>query len=158
MRAVVVAVALGVAACGPATRVGADDPRGDTNGRMFDFVSTKPDGAEWTIRVRGDSMWVGYSTATQTREFDPVTLSPKEAKKLWRLIDQVDIPDREEGRPDAEVGSVYLRLREPEGEDRLDHDLLGTYVDRDTDDEDVIDLAAYLIDLVEKHHDVAPAF
>jgi hypothetical protein len=145
-------------ACGPATQVGADDPRGDTNGRMFDFVSTKPDGGEWTIRVRGDSMWVGYSTAKKSQEFDPVTLSAKEAKKLWRLIDQVDIPGREEGRPDQEVGSVCLRLREPEGEDRLEHDLIGTYVDRDTDDEDVIDLAAYLIDLIEKHHDVAPAF
>jgi hypothetical protein len=156
MRALILVLLL--AACGPATRIGADDPRGDTNGRMFDFVSTKPDGSEWTIRVRGDSMWVGYSTASKSKDFDPVTLAPKEATKLWRLIDAVDIPDREEGRPDQDVGSVYLRLREPEGEDRLDHDLIGTYVDRDTDDEDVIDLAAYLIDLIQTHHDVAPAF
>jgi hypothetical protein len=147
-----------VVACGPATQVGADDPRGDVNGRMFDFVSTKPDGSEWTIRVRGDSMWVGFSTAKKSKDYDPVTLTPKEEKKLWRLIDQADIPDRDEGVPDEEVGSVFLRLREPEGEDRLDHELIGAYVDRDTDDEDVIDLAAYLIDLIEKHHDVAPAF
>jgi hypothetical protein len=158
VRAATLVLALALGACGPATQVGADDPRGDTNGRMFDFVSTKPDGSEWTIRVRGDSMWVAYSTGEKSKEYDPVTLSAKEAQKLWRLIDQADIPDRDEGVPDDEVGSVYLRLREPDGEDRLDHDIVGAYIDRDTDDEDVIDLATYLIDLIEKHHDVAPAF
>ena len=156
MRAAVLALCL--CACGATTQVGADDPRGETNGRMFDFVSTKPDGSEWTIRVRGDSMWVGFSTASKDKEFDPVTLTGKEAKKLWRLIDAVGIEDRDEGRPDDEVGSVYLRLREPEGSDHLEHDIIGAYIDRDTDDEDVIALADYLITLVERHHDVAPAF
>jgi hypothetical protein len=151
-------LALSLAACAPATRVGSDDPRGDTNGRMFDFVSTKPDGSEWSIRVRGDSLWVAYSTADKSEEYDPVTLSAKEAKKLWRLIDAVGIADRDEGEPDEEYGSVLLRLREPEGEERIDHDIVGIYVPRDTEDEDVIDLATYLVDLVEKHHGVAPAF
>lgn len=151
-------VFLALVACAPATRPGSDDPRGDTNGRMFDFVSTKPDGSEWSIRVRGDSLWVAYSTAEKSEEFDPVTLSAKEARKLWTLIDDLAIEERDEGEPDEEYGSVLLRLREPEGEDRIDHDIIGVYVPRDTEDEDVIDLATYLIDLVEKHHGVAPAF
>ena len=150
-------VLLALLACGPTTAP-VEDPRGEANGRMFDFVSTKPDGSEWSIRVRGDSLWVAYSTAQKSEEFDPVTLGAKEAKKLWRLIDAVDIPNRDEGEPDEEYGSVLLRLREPEGEERIDHDIVGIYVPRDTEDEDVIDLAAYLIDLVEKHHGVAPAF
>jgi hypothetical protein len=157
MRAAVVLLVV-LAACGATPQVGSDDPRGETNGRMFDFVSTKPDGSEWMIRVRGDSMWVAFSTAKKDKTYDPVTLAPKEAKKLWRLIDALDLEDRDEGEPDQDVGSVYLRLREPEGEDRIDHDLIGTYFPRDTDDDDVIALADYLIDLVQKHHDVAPAF
>jgi hypothetical protein len=155
---VALALALGLAACGSTTQVGADDPRGDTNGRMFDFVSTKPDGDEWTIRIRGDSMWVAFSTETKSQEYDPVTLSAKEAKKVWKLIDRLDLAGRDEGEPDEEYGSVLLRLREPTGEERNDHEIIGVHVPRDTEDDDVIDLAGYLIDLVERPHDVAPAF
>ena len=153
MRLVVLLLAL--AACGPATQVRSDDPRGDTNGRMFDFVSTKPDGSEWSVRIRGDSMWVAYSTAKDAQEYDPAKLSASEAKKVWKLIDRLELEEREEGDPDEESGSVLLRLRIPDGDE---HEIIGSFVSRDTDDEDVIDLATYLIDLVEKHHGVAPAF
>lgn len=164
MRPTLLALAaLVLGACGPATTP-VEDPRGATNGRMFDFVSSKPDGSEWTIRVRGDSLWVGFSTAKADKTYDPQTLTPKEAKKLWRLIDALDLADRDPGEQDEDAGSVLLRLREPTGDDdedddqALQHDLVASYVSRDTDDADVIALATYLIDLVQAHDGVAPAF
>ncbi len=149
-------IALLAVACGPTITGDPDVPRGDTNGRMFDFISSKPDGTEWTIRVRGDSMWVAYSTPKKDKDLGPVTLSGKEAKKLWRLIDALALEDRDEGEQDEDAGSVLLRLREPTEDD--EHEILSTYVSRDTEDEDVIDLADYLIKLIARHHEgVEPA-
>jgi hypothetical protein len=54
---VAIAGALAAACSAPDKRV-SDDPRGEVNGRSFEFVSTKPDGTEWTFRTRGNSLWV----------------------------------------------------------------------------------------------------
>jgi hypothetical protein len=159
----VLALLVCLAACGPTTTP-VEDPRGDTNGRMFDFVSTKRDGSEWTIRIRGDALWVAYAKGEKTQDYPPQTLSAKEAAKVWKLIDRLDLENRDEGAPDDDAGTVTLRLREPTSDDNEDdqavlaHDLITSYVPRDTDDEDVLDLADYLIDLVQKHDGVAPAF
>ncbi len=162
MRAVVVAVIVAVlvmsaavAGCGPTAATVSGDRRGDTNGRMFDFISSKPDGTEWTVRVRGDSLWVAWSTAKDAKDLGPVTLAGKESKKLWKLIERLEMPDRDEGDQDEDAGTVMLRLREPVEDD--EHELLTSYVSRETDDEDVIELANYLIDLIERHHKVEPA-
>jgi hypothetical protein len=149
MRLLLIALVI-VAGCGPTINSDADTPRGDTNGRMFDFISSKPDGSEWVIRVRGDSMWVAYSTRKSDKDLGPKTLTEKEARKLWRLIDAIDLPERDEGEQDEEAGSVQLRLREPT--DDGEHEIMTSYVSRETDDEDVIDLASYLIDLIARHH------
>lgn len=155
MRLVV--LALVIAACGPTKGTADGDRRGDTNGRMFDFVSAKPDGSEWTVRVRGDSMWIAYASAKESKDLGPVTLDGKEARKLWALIDEVAVDEAEEVEPgDTEVGTVLLRVREP-SEDGA-HDIISIYVARDTENDSVLDLASYLIDLAKKHHEVEPAF
>src|SRR5512134_1204199 len=77
-------------------RVGGGD-RGDTNGRSFDFVSTKPDGDEWTIRFRGNSMWVAYSIDDKSDDLGAFNLTPKEVKKVWNLVDDLDLPGRRSG-------------------------------------------------------------
>jgi len=146
-----------VAGCGKNLGPGPDDRRGDTNGRMFDFVSQKPDGSEWTVRVRGDSMWLAYATAEDSKDLGPVTLSAKQARKLWALVDEVAVDEDEEVDPEADdIGTVLLRIREPteDGE----HDIIKLYLPRDTENDSVIDLASYLIDLVKAHHDLEPAF
>lgn len=130
--------------------------RGETNGRSFDFVSTKPDGTEWTIRIRGDAMWVGYAKGPKTDELGSFKLSDPEFDKLWGLVDAVDIPSRKHGKVDPEHGTVSLHLREVTR--GTAHDLETVFVSRDTDDEDVIDLADYLATLVENHKNERPAF
>ena len=130
--------------------------RGETNGRSFDFVSTKPDGTEWTIRIRGTGMWVGYAKKTKTDELGSFNLSDSESDKLWNLVDAVDIPSRKAGKVDPEHGTVSLHLREVTASGG--HDLETVFVSRDTDDEDVIDLADYLATLVENHKNERPAF
>ena len=72
------------------------------------------------------------------------------------VIDMVDVGGRKKGKPDPENGTVIMRMREVE--DGGEHDSRVVQVSRHTEDEDVLALANYLIDLVEKHKKVSPAF
>ncbi|MEZ4403124.1 MAG: hypothetical protein R3B06_24080 [Kofleriaceae bacterium] len=155
MRLIVVIVAAAVVACSAPDRQVSDDPRGDVNGRSFEFVSTKPDGTEWTFRTRGNSLWVAVVNETKSDELGTIELSRKERDALWELIDLVDVGSRKRGKPDPEHGTVVLRLREPDGGG---HDLTSVQVSRHTDDQEVIDLANLLIDLVAKHKGVEAQF
>jgi hypothetical protein len=130
--------------------------RGDTNGRSFDFVSTKPDGDEWTIRFRGDAMSVFYSIDDKSDNLGSFNLTRKEATKLWDLVDELNLPGRRSGFIDDDEGTVLFRLREPAGED--EHELYTVYVSRTTDDEAVIDIAEYLRTVVKRHTKETPNF
>jgi hypothetical protein len=127
----------------------ATDDRGETNGRMFDFVVNKPDGDEWTIRVRGNSLWVAHPHDEKTDDLGTVSLDDKETAKLWKRIDALELESRKKGKKDEATGYVLLRLREP-GEDQ--HDIFTTYVPLDTDDEAVTSVGSLLAKLVEKYH------
>lgn len=145
-----------LAACGGTDYTTPDDPRGEVNGRSFEFVSTKPDGTEWTFRVRGNSLWVGFVEKDKPGELGSIQLSGKERRRLWELIDMVDVGGRKRGKPDPENGTVIMRLREPDADGA--HDTRSVQVSRHTEDEDVLALANAFIDLVEKHKKVSPAF
>jgi len=135
----------------------AETQTGETNGRMFDFVSDKPDGDDWQIRVRGTSIWASYSKDAKTDKLGGAkNLSEDEGVKLWNLIDGLDIPSRKTGKPDDDNGTVTLRLREPQ--DEGPHAVYTVYVSRDTDDDGVIALGNYLRKLVEKHFGEQPNF
>ena len=137
-------------------RSAGDVDRGETNGRMFDFVSNKPDGDDWQIRIRGTSMWASYSNEDSSDELPAKNLTNKEADKLWKLIDDLELADRKKGKADEDEGYVSLRLREPGGEEG--HDIYQSYVTRATEDEAVIALAEYLQDLIAKYHNEKPNF
>lgn len=149
-------VALAVTACSAADKQVSTDPRGEVNGRSFEFVSTKPDGTEWTFRTRGNSLWVAVVNETRSDELGTIELSSKEGRTLWKLIEMVDVGGRKKGKPDPEHGTVILRLRE--ADDDGGHGLTSVQVSRHTEDQDVIDLANYLIDLVAKHKGVEAQF
>jgi hypothetical protein len=142
--------------CGAPDYRPSEEPRGDVNGRSFEFVSTKPDGTEWTFRVRGNSLWVGFVEKAKAGDLGAIQMSSAEERKMWELVDMVDVGGRKKGRPDPDNGTVILRLREPT--DMGSHDARAVSVSRRTRDEDVLALANYLIDLVEKHKKVTPAF
>jgi hypothetical protein len=151
----VTAGAAGLAACSaggayePSARRGGEVDRGETNGRMLDFVSNKPDGDDWQIRIRDSSMWVAYATGTELTELGTVNLDEKETRKLWNLIDEIDIGGRKKGTQDEDEGYVQLRLREPGGDEG--HELTTIFVSRSTEDEAILDLGAYLQKLIMKY-------
>jgi hypothetical protein len=131
-------------------------PRGETNGRSFDFVSTKPDGDEWTIRFRGDSMWVSYSMDDKSDDLGSFNLTAKEVRRVWNLVDDLDIPGRRSAGIDDDAGTVLFRLREPGGEDG--HEVYTIYVSRTTEDEAVIEIADYLRTVIKRHTKETPNF
>jgi len=153
---VLIAIALSVAACGAGgkyaktDREAGDVDRGEVNGRTFELVSNLPDGEDWQVRVRDSSMWASYSEGEESQTYNPVNLDSKETRKLWELVDNLNLPDRKKGKIDEDEGFVTLRLREPGGEEG--HDLFTTNVSRATNDQDVIDVAAYLQKLILKYH------
>jgi len=137
-------------------RQAGDVDTGETNGRMFDFVSNKPDGDDWQIRIRGSSLWASFSHEEDSEDLGNTNLNAKETHKVWKLIDALEIPERKKGKKDEDEGYVSLRLREPGGEEG--HDIFTIYVSRATEDEDVITLAEYLRDLIRKYHKEKPSF
>jgi hypothetical protein len=151
-------VLIALAACHPggeyvqAAGAGGLD-RGETNGRQFDFVSNKIDGDDWQFRLRGSSFWASYARADAADKLGTVNLNPKETKNVWRLIDALEMTERKKGKKDEDEGYVTLRLREP-GDDQ--HDIYTVYVSRTTEDEDVIALGNYLVDLVDKYFKEKP--
>jgi hypothetical protein len=139
----------------PGERQG-DVDRGETNGRRLDFVSNKPELDEWQIRITGSSMWVSYAREDTADKLGSINLTEQEARKLWRLIDAVDIPGRKRGKKDEDEGYVSLRLKQP-GDDG-DDDVRQVYISRATEDEDLLALATYLQDLTEKYKHERPNF
>jgi hypothetical protein len=137
-------------------RQAGDVDRGETNGRMFDFVSNKPEDDDWQIRVRDDSMWVGYGNEGTSEGLGNRSLSKRDAERLWKKIDDLEIGERKKGKKDLDFGYIQLRLREPGGDER--HELITIYVSRETKDDDVIALAEYLRDLVGKYYKEKPNF
>ena len=124
--------------------------RGETNGRMFDFISNKPDGDDWQIRIRDSSMWAAYADGTDDVQLGTVNLDARETSKIWELIDEIDLGGRDRGERDDDAGYLQLRLREPGGEEG--HDVISIYVTRDTDDDSIVELGTYLQKLVLKYH------
>ena len=166
MRFVAVALLFVITACGAGGtyekrgRKGGDVDRGEVNGRTFDWVSNKPDGDDWTIRIRGSAFWVSYAREESTDKLGSFNLDDKETEKLWDLIDALDLKNRNKGKKDEDEGYVQMMLRNPSGEDEksIEHEIITVYSPRDTDDENVIKLANYLIDLVGKYKGEKPHF
>ncbi len=132
--------------------------RGETNGRRFDFVSNKPDLDEWVVRVTGSSMWVSFAQEESTDKLGSINLTDKETRKLWKLIDAMDIPHHKKGKKDEDEGFVALQLKEPGREDG--GEVHRIYISRATanKDEDLKALAVYLQDLTEKYKKKQPSF
>lgn len=165
MRLIGLCLALAIAslACSPGGayvkgRQGGGADRGETNGRMFDFVSNLPDGDDWQIRVRDDSLWAAHGDGEVIEDLGTTRMSKKDTTRFWELVEAVDIAGRDEGEPDEDEGFVELRLRDP-GEEE-EYDIFKIFVSRAdaADDEEVLSLAEHLQKLVEKYFKKKPEF
>jgi hypothetical protein len=151
-----------VAACGGgaqyagSARQGGEVDRGEVNGRLFDFVSNKPEGDDWQIRIRGSAMWLSYGNEEETDKVGSISLTQKETDKVWELIDALDIESRKKGKKDEDEGYVILRLGEV-GEDGK-KEYTTVYVSRANADDEVVDLAEYLRGLAFKYKKEKPNF
>jgi hypothetical protein len=155
---VVAVVAVGACAGGSyvqGDRQSRDVDRGETNGRRFDFVSNKPQDDEWQIRITGRSMWVSYAKYAASDKLGSINLTDVETRRVWQLIDALDLANRKPGVKDEDEGYVSLQLKEP-GNDG--NDLHHVYVSRTTEDAAVIELAKYLQDLTAKYKTERPNF
>ena len=155
-----VAVVLGAAGCPKAggeyaetaRQEGVDD-RGETNGSMFDFVSDKPDGDDWQIRIRENSMWVSYSDGEDVEDLGTRALTEKETRRVWNLIDNCNIQERKKGKQNEETGTYQLKLRLPsDASEDVTHEEISVFISRETEDEDVVALTEYLQKLIGKYH------
>ena len=153
-----------IAACGAggaqyatgARQGGSEVDRGEVNGRLFDFVSNKPEGDDWQIRIRGNAMWLSYGNEEDDDELGSISLSQKETDKVWELIDALEVEGRKKGKKDEDEGYVILRLGEV-GEDGK-KEYTTVFVSRANADEAVIDLAEYLRGLALKYKKEKPNF
>ena len=162
VRCLVLALVCGLAACKTGgnyvqgDRRTGDVDRGETNGRRFDFVSNKPEQDDWQIRITGSSMWVSYARDDAADKLGSINLTDKETRKLWKLIDALDIPNRKAGKRDEDEGYVSIQLKEPGGDDGGQR--YHVYISRASDDDDLLALATYLQDLTEKYKKERPHF
>jgi len=163
VRCLLVAIACVLTACPggvggtyvQGARRGGDVDRGETNGRRFDFVSNKPQDDEWQIRITGSSMWVSYAKLADADKLGSINLTDKETRKVWSLIDALDVPGRKTGKKDEDEGYVSLQLKEPGDDGRARHHV---YISRASEDEALTALARYLQDLTEKYKKERPSF
>jgi len=92
VRRIVLLLAVWIAACKTggeyvqSDRQGNEVDTGETNGRMFDFVSNKPDGDDWQIRIRGSSLWASYAKEDKADPLGTTNLTEKETRRVWSLI------------------------------------------------------------------------
>ncbi|MBA2544319.1 MAG: hypothetical protein H0V17_32040 [Deltaproteobacteria bacterium] len=149
-----------IAACGGSyaqnTRAAEGADRGETNGRSFEFVSNKPEGDDWSIRIRDTSMSVGYGNEDTSEDLGTISLDKKETAKVWKLIDALEMSERKKGKKDEDEGYVMLRMREPGGDEG--HDMITVFVSRATADEEVLNLAEYLRSIIGKYRKEKPNF
>ena len=83
------------------------DRRGQVDGTAFEFSTSGQNLTEehgsWTVRVRGDAMWVAWFKNGKSREYGTFKLSSSESDRLWGLIEDAEIHRR---RPRAEFGAA----------------------------------------------------
>jgi hypothetical protein len=87
------------------------DRRGQVDGTAFEFstsgTSLTEDHGSWTVRVRGDAMWIAQFKDGKSREFGTFQLAKGEATQLWDFVDKAKISRRPEGRDFGPIVAAY---------------------------------------------------
>jgi hypothetical protein len=87
------------------------DRRGQVDGEAFEFstsgTSLTDEHGSWTVRIRGDAMWIAHFESGKSREFGTFQLGRDEAVKLWDFVDKAKIARRPEGRDFGPIVASY---------------------------------------------------
>jgi hypothetical protein len=87
------------------------DRRGQVDGEAFEFstsgTSLTDDHGSWTVRVRGDAMWIAHFESGKSHEFGTFQLGRDEATRLWDFVDKAKIARRPEGRDFGPIVASY---------------------------------------------------
>lgn len=144
-------------ACGPALTPTGDDRRGDVNGRLFEFSTggsehTGEYGA-WLVRVRGNAIWIARVRDGATKEFGPMALDAADERKLWKLIDEVDVLGRSSKKVRSKRTPVYqFTLMRP----KVTAYTVVLPMGPALKDEEVASLVAFIGSLVRRYTDERP--
>ena len=153
----ILVISLAAGACGAGARR-VKDRRGDVTGRSFEFQGGAE--GEWNIRFRGDSFWAAVDKDGKLEEFESVKLDPKEADRLWDLVDATDLDKRKSSKRRAsdedEPLYMFWLAREEAGLKDVKTPLVEIWADDVYSDEDLTRLLRYMVKLVSKYHKKKP--
>ena len=141
-----------VGAFGCAAAPTATDRRGQVDGTAFEFSSNGTDLTDefgsWTVRVRGDAMWIAQYKDGQAREFGTYQLSGEESRTLWGFIELAKLHKRPPGRAvGPEVPAYSLTVLRPK---TLSYTTVFS-TKAAARDADIDNLVSYVQKLVRKH-------
>ncbi|MSP15115.1 MAG: hypothetical protein EXR73_00650 [Myxococcales bacterium] len=152
-RAAMVLLAVGLLGCGGAPAARPSERRGEVAGRVFEFATggayAEDGDGEWMLRVRGRSLWIAVDRAGEIVEFGAFRLAPREAKKLWRLVDALELGDRSTAGKDRPSPTVR-RHRFVIGE-RDEEPVVVWMAPAAEEDEATGELLAYCEKLIRRH-------
>lgn len=146
------AVAVLVVACG-AGAPAVTDRRGEVTGRSFEFGGGNED-EEWSVRVRGDSMWVAVDKRGVLEELGVFQLIPEEQEALWQIIEEAKLPRRKSTKRNrGEAGENLFMFVQQRPEAGLRDDkvpVVELWADEVYADERLTDLIQYIGELIQR--------
>jgi len=141
------AALVGSCAQGPVLK----DRRGQVDGTAFEFSTAGTDLTEehgaWTVRVRGDAMWVAWFKDGKTREYGTFKISGSESNHLWGLIEDAGIHRRRGADYRVDVPVFSFSVLRPK---KLSHTITVRISDAEHDEE-LRPLVQYVSKLVRKY-------
>ena len=139
-------------ACGGATpEIG--NRRGEVTGKSFEFGGGNED-EEWSVRVRGDSMWVAVDKRGIVEELGVFQLLGEEQEALWQIIDEAKLSRRKStkrNRGEAGENLFMFVAQRPEAGLRDDKvPVVEMWADEVYADEQLTDLIQYIGELIQR--------
>lgn len=154
MRWLLVVTLLGLVAtsCGAAPK-GSVDRRGEVTGRSFEFGGGNED-EEWSVRVRGDSLWIAVVRRGVVEELGVHQLIDEETEALWEIIEEAKLPlrtstSRNRGE-DGENLFMFVQQGAEAGLRDAKVPVVELWADEVYEDEKLTDLIQYIAELIQR--------
>lgn len=143
---------VGSAGCGgaPARSL---DRRGEVTGRSFEFGGGN-ENEEWSVRVRGDSLWIAVDRRGTVTELGVHQLLDEEAEALWEMVEEAKLGRRKSTtRNRGEAGENLFMFVQQGAEAGLRDakvPVVELWADEVYADEKLTDLIQYIAELIQR--------